>query len=86
VSSQLGNDPQRLRLYALLAACVLVSGAVGLVLALHLTPWQFAAVLALWAVAGVLAWWRWRTRDLYGRHRLDTRRRAERVTLTMLVR
>ena len=50
---------ERLRLYAILAACALISGAVGFLLALHLTPVQFAAVAALWAVAGALAWWRW---------------------------
>jgi hypothetical protein len=53
---------QRLRLYALPATCALVSGAVGFVLARHLTPPQFAAVAALWAVAGALAWWTWQGR------------------------
>lgn len=35
---------QRIRLYTLLAACALVSGAVGALLALDLTPVQFGLV------------------------------------------
>lgn len=45
---------QRIRLYTTLAARALISGAVSFVLTRHLTPAQFAAVAALWAVAGAL--------------------------------
>lgn len=50
---------QRIRLYALLAACTLISGAIDVLLARHLAPGKFAAVAALWAVVGALAWWKW---------------------------
>lgn len=50
-------NPQRIRLVSILLMCFRGFGLVGALLALHLSPAQFVAVVAaLWALAGALAW------------------------------